>query len=131
MTNLRSDGTTGWRCAPSLHRTAPPLLERERQFDLDRDACGFAAARARFPRPQLERLDGLLIESKLRVERPDYLHVADGSVGDVRVVRSLDSQLGLDQEAVKALKLWTWKPGTRGGEPASVAVQIELTFTLK
>ena len=57
--------------------------------------------------------------------------LADGSVGDVRVVRSLDSQLGLDQEAVKALKLWTWKPGTRGGEPASVAVQIELTFTLK
>ena len=56
---------------------------------------------------------------------------ADGSVGDVKVVRSLDSQLGLDQEAVKALKLWTWKPGTRGGEPASVAVQIELTFTLK
>jgi TonB family protein len=56
---------------------------------------------------------------------------ADGSVGDVKVVRSLDSQLGLDQEAVKALKLWTWKPGTRGGEPASVAVQIEMTFTLK
>ena len=57
--------------------------------------------------------------------------LADGSVGDVKVVRSLDSDLGLDQEAVKALKLWTWKPGTRGGEPASVAVQIELTFTLK
>jgi TonB family protein len=56
---------------------------------------------------------------------------ADGSVGDVKVVRSLDSDLGLDQEAVKALKLWTWKPGTRGGEPASVAVQIELTFRLK
>jgi TonB family protein len=57
--------------------------------------------------------------------------LADGSVGDVKVVRSLDPELGLDQEAVKALKLWTWKPGTRGGQPASVAVQIELTFTLK
>jgi TonB family protein len=57
--------------------------------------------------------------------------LADGSVGDVKVVRSLDSELGLDQEAVKALKLWTWKPGTRGGEPSSVTVQIEMTFTLK
>ncbi len=57
--------------------------------------------------------------------------LADGSVGDVKVVRSLDSELGLDQEAVKALKLWTWKPGTRGGQPSSVSVQIEMTFTLK
>ena len=57
--------------------------------------------------------------------------LADGSVGDVKVVRSLDSQLGLDQEAVKALKLWTWKPGTRGGQPSAVSVQIEMKFTLK
>ncbi len=57
--------------------------------------------------------------------------LADGSVGDVKVVRSLDSELGLDQEAVKALKLWTWKPGTRDGQPVRVAVQIEMTFTLK
>jgi TonB family protein len=57
--------------------------------------------------------------------------LADGSVGDVKVVRSLDSELGLDQEAVKALKLWTWKPGTRGSQPSSVTVQIEMTFTLK
>jgi TonB family protein len=57
--------------------------------------------------------------------------LADGSVGDVRVVRSLDSEFGLDDEAVKALKLWTWKPGTRGGQPSSVTVQIEMKFTLK
>jgi protein TonB len=57
--------------------------------------------------------------------------LADGSVGDVKVVRSLDSTLGLDDEAVKALKQWTWKPGTRGGQPSSVSVQIEMTFTLK
>jgi TonB family protein len=57
--------------------------------------------------------------------------LSDGSVGDVKVVRSLDSEFGLDQEAVKALKLWTWKPGTRGGQPSNVTVQIEMTFTLK
>lgn len=61
----------------------------------------------------------------------ETLVLSDGSVGDVKVVRSLDSEHGLDQEAIKALKLWTWKPGTRGGEPSNVMVQIEMKFTLK
>jgi TonB family protein len=56
---------------------------------------------------------------------------ADGSVRDVSVVQSLDSEYGLDQQAIDALKRWTWKPGTRGGEPAVVAVQVQMTFTLK
>jgi len=53
----------------------------------------------------------------------------DGTTGNVAVVRSLDP--GLDQEAVAALKRWTWKPGTRGGQPAPITVQVLLSFTLK
>lgn len=53
----------------------------------------------------------------------------DGSTGNISVVRSLDP--GLDRQAVDALKRWTWKPGTRGGEPARIAVQVQLSFTLK
>jgi protein TonB len=55
----------------------------------------------------------------------------DGSVGDVRVVRSLDSALGLDSEAIKAVRQWRFRPGTRTGEPVAVQVTIELTFTLR
>jgi len=55
----------------------------------------------------------------------------DGSVGRVDVVRSLDRTHGLDQEAIKAAKQWRFQPGTRSGEPVSVLVTIELTFTLK
>jgi periplasmic protein TonB len=55
----------------------------------------------------------------------------DGSVGDVRVVRSLDSTFGLDQEAIRAAKQWRFQPGTRFGEPVPVLVTIELTFTLR
>ena len=55
----------------------------------------------------------------------------DGTVGDVQVVRSLDSTFGLDQEAIKAAKQWRFAPGTRLGEPVSVLVTIELTFTLR
>ena len=57
--------------------------------------------------------------------------LADGSVGRVDVVRSLDPTFGLDQEAVKAAKQWRFQPGTRFGEPVAVLVTIELTFTLR
>jgi TonB family protein len=56
---------------------------------------------------------------------------ADGSVGDVQVARSLDPVFGLDQEAIKAAKQWRFAPGTRLGEPVSVLITIELTFTLR
>jgi protein TonB len=55
----------------------------------------------------------------------------DGTVGDVQVIRSLDSVFGLDGEAMKAAKQWRFQPGTRMGEPVSVLVTIELTFTLR
>jgi TonB family protein len=55
----------------------------------------------------------------------------DGSVGDVRVLRSLDSMFGLDLEAIKAARQWRFRPGTRFGEPVPVVVTIELDFTLR
>lgn len=55
----------------------------------------------------------------------------DGSVGDVQVIRSLDSTFGLDQEAIKAAKQWRFAPGTRMGEAVPVLISIELTFTLR
>ncbi|SRR5258706_8933500 len=56
---------------------------------------------------------------------------ADGSVGDVKVARSLDPVFGLDLEAMKAARQWRFRPGMRQGEPVSVLVVIELTFTLR
>lgn len=55
----------------------------------------------------------------------------DGSVGDVRVTRSLDPVFGLDQEAMKAARQWRFVPGTKQGEPVPVLITIELTFTLR
>ena len=55
----------------------------------------------------------------------------DGTVGDVRVVKSLDPVYGLDQEAMKAARLWRFVPGKRQGQPVPVVVSIELTFTLR
>lgn len=57
--------------------------------------------------------------------------LADGSVGDVKVVRSLDTAYGLDQAAIDAMKLWRFTPATKDGSPVRVAVNVEMTFTLK
>lgn len=55
----------------------------------------------------------------------------DGTVGEVRIVKSLDSKYGLDDEAVAAARKWTFKPGTKDGKAVPVVVTIEMTFTLK
>jgi TonB family protein len=55
----------------------------------------------------------------------------DGTVGDVKVVQSLDKVFGLDEEAIKAAKQWKFLPGRRFGEPVAVLVKIELEFTLR
>jgi periplasmic protein TonB len=55
----------------------------------------------------------------------------DGSVGNIKVVRSLDSAFGLDQEAIKAARQWRFQPGTRQGQPVPVLVTIAIAFTLR
>jgi TonB family protein len=55
----------------------------------------------------------------------------DGNVADIRIVRSLDSVFGLDQEAIKAARQWKFVPGVRDGAPVPVLITIELTFTLR
>lgn len=61
----------------------------------------------------------------------DTVVLADGSVGDVKIVRSLDTMYGLDQAAIDAMKQWRFRPGMKDGSPVRVAVNVEMTFTLK
>jgi TonB family protein len=55
----------------------------------------------------------------------------DGSVGEVRVVRSLDKEYGLDEQAVKALKQWRFKPGMKDGVAVPVLVTVEMSFSIR
>lgn len=54
----------------------------------------------------------------------------DGTVGNVKVVRSLDAIHGLDEQAINAAKAWRFAPGSRDGAPVPVLVTIEMAFTL-
>jgi protein TonB len=56
--------------------------------------------------------------------------LTDGTVGEVRVVRSLDKEHGLDDEAVKTVKEWRFTPGTKNGVVVPVVVEIQMSFTL-
>lgn len=56
---------------------------------------------------------------------------SDGTVGEVRVSRSLDKQFGLDDQAVKAMKEWRFTPAQKDGVAVPVLIEIEMTFTLR
>lgn len=53
----------------------------------------------------------------------------DGTVGDIRVNERLHPQL--DEEAVRTLRRWTFKPGMKEGVAVPVQVEVEMHFTLR
>ena len=56
---------------------------------------------------------------------------SDGAVSDVKVEESLDTIDGLDANAVKAMKLWEFKPGMKDGKPVAVRIRVEIAYSLK
>ena len=46
-----------------------------------------------------------------------------------RVVRTLG--YGLDENAVKALEQWRFRPGTKDGQPVKVGLNVEVNFNLQ
>ena len=53
---------------------------------------------------------------------------ADGTIGDVRVAKSLDRVFGLDEEAIKAAKQWLFRPAMYNGKPVPILVTLVLEF---
>ena len=53
---------------------------------------------------------------------------ANGNVGDVKVMNSLEPSL--DDNAVRTVRTWTFKPATRDGVPVAVRVTVEIAFRL-
>jgi len=94
-----------------------------------------------------EGTPGFVPARLLRAQRPDYTGDAmrakiqgevelevvilpNGTVGDARIVTSLDSRFGLDQEAIKAAKLWLFYAATLHGVPVESVARIVLSFRL-
>jgi periplasmic protein TonB len=92
--------------------------------------------------------NGVSVPTVVRQVRPDYTEaakaariegdvilqavvLADGMVGEVTVTDSLDSANGLDEQAVKAMKQWQFKPGEKDSQPVAVQIAVQMRFTLK
>jgi TonB family protein len=50
----------------------------------------------------------------------------DGRAHDISVIKPLG--YGLDEEAVKAVKKWRFKPGQSAGKPVAVEIRVEAAF---
>lgn len=51
-----------------------------------------------------------------------------GKVTNVELIKSLEK--GLDKNAIKACRTWTFTPATRNGVPVSVRVRVQISFRL-
>lgn len=54
---------------------------------------------------------------------------AKGRITDMRIVKAVG--LGLDQQALRTLRTWKFKPAMRNGVPVSVRIMVELAFRLR
>lgn len=71
---------------------------------------------------------------RARIQGTVWLEVVvlpDGTVGDVKVTKSLDRVFGLDEQAIAAARKWRFAPGMRFGEAVAVLVGLELFFNLR
>jgi protein TonB len=55
----------------------------------------------------------------------------DGKCSDIRVMQSLDSVFGLDDQAIASAREWRFRPGQRLGSPVPVRVTLEIAFNIR
>lgn len=73
------------------------------------------------PEAKRKKIQGVVLLS-LRVE-------PDGSIDDVKVVRSLG--YGLDEKAVEAVRKWKFQPATRDDVPIETKLNVEVLFRIR
>lgn len=114
-----------WSCSttsPSKTPASPPTI-----YDVDSPGVSLPVPvkqvkPAYTPEALRNRVQGVVLMSAIVL--------SDGTVGEVAVLRSLDTQFGLDESAIRATKQWLFLPGTRNGLAVAVRVTVELSFTI-
>ena len=54
----------------------------------------------------------------------------DGRIEQVRLLKSVDAKHGLDEEALRTVKQWTFDPATLDGKPVRMVVDLDIKFYL-
>jgi len=99
----------------------------ERVYDLG----GNIAAPVPIGRPFPQYTSAAIREKIQGTVRLECVVRRDGFCSDVTIIRSLDKTFGLDEQAVRAVREWRFRPGLREGTPVATRVKIELRFTLQ
>jgi len=55
---------------------------------------------------------------------------ADGSVGEIEVIRSPDQRWGFDLAAIGAVKEWRYEPALMNDKPVAAYIQVMVEFAL-
>jgi TonB family protein len=103
------------------------LGRRERIYDVTADISApvpIAAPRVEYTRAAMRQK----IQGTLRLQ---CVVGTDGMCSHVRVIRSLDRTFGLDEQAVRTLAAWRFRPGLRRGEPVATRITFDLRFALR
>jgi TonB family protein len=93
-----------------------------------------AAVRSELSTPEpVRKVDPMYVPSAVREKIQGTVMLAalllkDGSVANIRVVRSLDSRL--DSSAVSALTQWQFRPAMRNGAAVNLEVLVQIPFRL-
>jgi len=86
----------------------------------------------------------LIAESKIEPEYPELARVArlegnvilqaiikaDGTVGDVEVLRTNRPSMGFEEAAIEAVRQWRYKPALQNGNPVEVYFTVFVDFKL-
>ena len=52
----------------------------------------------------------------------------NGTADNIRIIKSIDTEL--DRNAIQAVRQWRFEPGTKSGQPVTVAANVEVNFRL-
>ena len=55
---------------------------------------------------------------------------ADGTIGEIQVLRSPDQRWGFDLKAIEAVKQWRYQPALMNGKPVGAYIQVLIEFTV-
>lgn len=104
---------------------APPAIEPEGPIHVGGDVA--APVKLNAPQPQYTE-----IARKARIQGVVIVQAIinkQGEVTNVKVLKGLP--MGLEEEAVKAIKRWTFEPATLNGKPVDVYYNLTVNFRLQ
>ena len=97
--------------------------------------------------PGLAGVSGITLPKLIEKVRPDYpemarkarlesrvflkaVVLADGSVGEIELIRCDCPSMGFEESAINAVKQWTYEPATLNGRPVDIYFTVIVDFTI-